>query len=106
MSNNIAKSVVDYLIDNVINKDRLDLAGYLSLHDALPIYPQGRVCLHRRPVRLRQVDPPVHPRPARYPDGRHLHSQRPPRDRKSTRLNSSHVEISYATFHSEKETAH
>src|SRR6266496_5551994 len=48
----------------------------LSLHDALPI---SRAHQHRR-------DPPVNPH-----DGRSG-------DRKSTRLNSSHVEISYAVF--------
>src|SRR5215475_14808011 len=51
----------------------------LSLHDALPILPRpapaDRICWQeRRP-----------PRPAR-------------KDRKSTRLNSSHVKISYAVF--------
>src|SRR6266496_6306547 len=49
----------------------------LSLHDALPIY-RG---------------PPRRARPAGRPVGR-----RPAVDRKSTRLNSSHVEISYAVF--------
>src|SRR5699024_12360960 len=67
----------------------------LSLHDALPICPATD---HRSPPALR---------PARYP-----YSSRPPphfsgllpmpiccwRDRKSTRLNSSHVSISYAVF--------
>src|SRR6266702_7645061 len=54
----------------------------LSLHDALPISacPRGwRRCMPR---------PPSRPgRPGRRP-----------RDRKSTRLNSSHVAISYAVF--------
>src|SRR5215471_20971496 len=49
----------------------------LSLHDALPIAPSSTTC-----------EPPA-PRPRRS------HSTR---DRKSTRLNSSHVEISYAVF--------
>src|SRR5437868_8130094 len=52
----------------------------LSLHDALPISIQDRAhvrCV--RPVRCRR----------RGPDKR---------DRKSTRLNSSHVSISYAVF--------
>src|SRR6266496_6214456 len=48
----------------------------LSLHDALPI--------SRRPA-------PSSPRCTRWPSGC-------ARDRKSTRLNSSHVEISYAVF--------
>src|SRR6266496_5271533 len=47
----------------------------LSLHDALPISPCRWSCPPR------SVPPPP-----------------PARDRKSTRLNSSHVEISYAVF--------
>src|SRR5438270_10401786 len=52
----------------------------LSLHDALPICALGGV-----PAAL---------------GGRKFRSQvgRPPRDRKSTRLNSSHSQISYAVF--------
>src|SRR5215469_17646788 len=49
----------------------------LSLHDALPICPPGR-------------SPPARSTWAR--------ASRTPTDRKSTRLNSSHVEISYAVF--------
>src|SRR6266496_1869923 len=51
----------------------------LSLHDALPIYPVFAVTTRRAgpfPARIRDVGV----------------------DRKSTRLNSSHVEISYAVF--------
>src|SRR5690606_41418186 len=78
----------------------------LSLHDALPILLQqrrlqgseGRLLRgHRRadPRCLEHRRPPVHgqqadPR-ARGPGGS-------PQDRKSTRLNSSHVKISYAVF--------
>src|SRR5690606_40423927 len=51
----------------------------LSLHDALPIYPEGRGRL------------------AGQGQGQGTRHQRP-RDRKSTRLNSSHVKISYAVF--------
>src|SRR5215471_3199607 len=51
----------------------------LSLHDALPI--------SARPAGVR--DPHADPVPRHH---------RPGRDRKSTRLNSSHVEISYAVF--------
>src|SRR5690349_22533685 len=53
----------------------------LSLHDALPIWRPG--CLPR---------PGADPRPHGAGDG----VLEP--DRKSTRLNSSHVEISYAVF--------
>src|SRR5215475_15082600 len=49
----------------------------LSLHDALPIL---------QPERRRDAD---RDRPDRDPE---------PQDRKSTRLNSSHVKISYAVF--------
>src|SRR5690242_21220127 len=60
----------------------------LSLHDALPIYS--------RPARLTE----------RAPDGyRRFHARHRPgdpargrADRKSTRLNSSHMSISYAVF--------
>src|SRR5438552_8197734 len=59
----------------------------LSLHDALPILDARREVdqLHRRPVSLRRV--------ADGDDG-----GQPRRDRKSTRLNSSHQIISYAVF--------
>src|SRR5688572_32729002 len=54
----------------------------LSLHDALPIYRRGQA---RHPAR--RIDEPVRERGAFAP-----------RDRKSTRLNSSHSQISYAVF--------
>src|SRR4051794_41757752 len=60
----------------------------LSLHDALPIW-------HRRPRRPAR-DPEDGPGP-----GRRLPADQPAarrRDRKSTRLNSSHPSISYAVF--------
>src|SRR5437879_10593575 len=56
---------------------------------ALPLRPpggrSGRLA-GRRPPRLSRQEPALPPRPA------------PPRDRKSTRLNSSHRCISYAVF--------
>src|SRR5215813_14876347 len=55
----------------------------LSLHDALPI------CAWLRGSRASRPAAGPH-RPARTPQ--------PPTDRKSTRLNSSHVRISYAVF--------
>src|SRR5690606_41970574 len=64
----------------------------LSLHDALPIFPsvasihhaaQGVVLLHEV-MEQRRADMPQH--------------QQQEQDRKSTRLNSSHVKISYAVF--------
>src|SRR3712207_8439732 len=76
----------------------------LSLHDALPICrgggdvgrgrrrPRAR---HRRPHAL--VHAPLHlPRRPERPAGRR--GPRRARDRKSTRLNSSHANISYAVF--------
>src|SRR5437868_12681555 len=65
----------------------------LSLHDALPISPAARPA--PRPARTGRAAPPPRP-PAGAPPA-------PPaphggRDRKSTRLNSSHVSISYAVF--------
>src|SRR5438874_8775682 len=71
----------------------------LSLHDALPIYPRrgssgpggaGRRKRSDRTTAVRRATGP--PRPANCCCSiRSL-------DRKSTRLNSSHVEISYAVF--------
>src|SRR5258707_4526799 len=61
----------------------------LSLHDALPI--SGRARRSGRPQRCRQIDA-VPGDSRRTADGdRH-------QDRKSTRLNSSHANISYAVF--------
>src|SRR5690606_41093949 len=82
----------------------------LSLHDALPISGahdlpadggrdgtaqlEGSEPAERaRPQRGRHADPP---RVRRQPGGRVAHDGR--LDRKSTRLNSSHVKISYAVF--------
>src|SRR2546427_10625555 len=55
----------------------------LSLHDALPILAGG---------------PPVDPEPRRPVGERVPASVQEGRDRKSTRLNSSHSQISYAVF--------
>src|SRR5256885_13238340 len=62
----------------------------LSLHDALPISstrssPTSGCCKRLRRIRSTRRRPPRRPR-------------RPPVDRKSTRLNSSHLVISYAVF--------
>src|SRR5690606_40681797 len=72
----------------------------LSLHDALPICsPRG---IHgRAPVDIRRGNgAPSGLRGSRAPACR----TRPVRDRKSTRLNSSHVKISYAVFCLKKKT--
>src|SRR5690349_25007799 len=55
----------------------------LSLHDALPIFGPASLSAAATTTGCRL--PP-------------LYSMRTSRDRKSTRLNSSHVEISYAVF--------
>src|SRR3712207_8972385 len=72
----------------------------LSLHDALPICGRpGNGELRSRLPRGRNL-----PAPGRRaaPRGRHGRLPGPPplpdRDRKSTRLNSSHANISYAVF--------
>src|SRR5690606_40726674 len=69
----------------------------LSLHDALPIYPAAQSAGEALPRRHRLA------RPAAL---RRLQWRRPggfrPEDRKSTRLNSSHVKISYAVFSVQK----
>src|SRR5690606_41314666 len=77
----------------------------LSLHDALPIFhpracpgvagnaqraPRRRVVAVAGGTRSTRSVPVVQGMPVRLPDRR--------RDRKSTRLNSSHVKISYAVF--------
>src|SRR5699024_12166778 len=86
----------------------------LSLHDALPIsesqrqrHPAAQLLagLSSLPDRLPAVRRRLQPelsfwlrqRPVRPAGGRCFH-RRQRRDRKSTRLNSSHVSISYAVF--------
>src|SRR5690349_22418373 len=63
----------------------------LSLHDALPIFPTctgGRARIHRSVARHRRG----------WAVCVSIRTQAQSEDRKSTRLNSSHVEISYAVF--------
>src|SRR5690606_41419040 len=62
-----------------------------SLHDALPISERNRRNL---PARAVPVVESRKLRPKAQREGQHLHAG----DRKSTRLNSSHVKISYAVF--------
>src|SRR3712207_9394797 len=66
----------------------------LSLHDALPIScgaRRQRPALPDRPSLHDRIPPPAPARAVRQGD-------RPQADRKSTRLNSSHANISYAVF--------
>src|SRR3712207_8721123 len=78
----------------------------LSLHDALPICRQVRPNAMERPRRhaLGQVDSRCERHGFRCPDvdeeKRHnaAGALPPAKDRKSTRLNSSHANISYAVF--------
>src|SRR3712207_7766992 len=89
----------------------------LSLHDALPI-SRGGVRALRRPDRLpvprrarrhpRRGDPPRGPAGPRVRDLRRTGQRdgRRDEDRKSTRLNSSHANISYAVFCLKKKKKH
>src|SRR5437773_10672358 len=64
----------------------------LSLHDALPIWsPPVRVASQIRPLRSSRILSIV-------PNGTPSGSPNDRQDRKSTRLNSSHITISYAVF--------
>src|SRR5256885_8601565 len=65
----------------------------LSLHDALPIWHQQRFDMARRSIRLWHLALVAHMFAAQA-------------DRKSTRLNSSHLVISYAVFCLKKKKIH
>src|SRR5690606_41552429 len=69
----------------------------LSLHDALPIYGHGRQSGPAQDEVRRQRGHGAggQPRRRKGPPG---HLRAAALDRKSTRLNSSHVKISYAVF--------
>src|SRR3712207_7593001 len=68
----------------------------LSLHDALPIFPE-ELRPHRQGRHLRPAAAPRRGHPARAAGLEGVRADRPG-DRKSTRLNSSHANISYAVF--------
>src|SRR3712207_7602809 len=79
----------------------------LSLHDALPIYHRlGRRRRHPRPRAHRARGSLRGPRGRALPDARGLRERRVGLDRKSTRLNSSHANISYAVFCLKKKNNH
>src|SRR5689334_24015206 len=69
----------------------------LSLHDALPIWGRSRA-LCRGWNRLRDANRLDGVQPLRGRTGGVSDARDNPRDRKSTRLNSSHSSISYAVF--------
>src|SRR5947209_10839569 len=69
----------------------------LSLHDALPISPLADLHAARR-VLLPRRAPDDGGGAFQRPEGAALEFQGGDRDRKSTRLNSSHANISYAVF--------
>src|SRR2546426_7234800 len=75
----------------------------LSLHDALPIFPaHQRPCRPKNKWRLAIAPCGVS---AENVSHAQAHNYRPlDRDRKSTRLNSSHLVISYAVFCLKKKT--
>src|SRR3712207_8099719 len=73
----------------------------LSLHDALPISPSAQSGLKRHVLRLvvrPSLSPSGRPTPPEHPAARDRSLGRHREDRKSTRLNSSHANISYAVF--------
>src|SRR5206468_12147940 len=93
----------------------------LSLHDALPISmaPPTRVNVDASTRNCHRIARRVAPSALRTPISRvrsvteiimiattptHPRDRRPQRDRKSTRLNSSHDQISYAVFCLKKKT--
>src|SRR5437764_8044386 len=69
----------------------------LSLHDALPISFTRPAAIGRSSLLPRERRPAAGAW-ARHPTGRRRAASVPARDRKSTRLNSSHRCISYAVF--------
>src|SRR5690606_41949285 len=72
----------------------------LSLHDALPISGAKRAAPARHPLRPKRPAKNASPNASCPRHSAYSHTARPPPkpDRKSTRLNSSHVKISYAVF--------
>src|SRR3712207_9375512 len=66
----------------------------LSLHDALPISQTLLRSLPAQPA----AQEPAHERVPGAHGVEHLHGEAGHQDRKSTRLNSSHANISYAVF--------
>src|SRR5207253_9322255 len=108
----LARPVLPVLLSSLFNTTPTSEIYSLSLHDALPICARLRFGPGRRWCPLR-----FDPRPDFFPiQGRDQSSPTPGSggrrrrrrvgegDRKSTRLNSSHVAISYAVFCLKKKT--
>src|SRR3990170_8833101 len=84
---NTAENLINRHGKNVFFNDTATTEIYtLSLHDALPICPTSPRSARSRPAAAKESAPPPAPTAAAG------------RDRKSTRLNSSHQIISYAVF--------
>src|SRR5690606_42076348 len=88
--------VVSALVDDTAVAENYTL----SLHDALPIFDEEQLDPKRQLFRLKSFSRLilVHRAVAEAIDKEGLTGVRWTRDRKSTRLNSSHVKISYAVF--------
>src|SRR2546429_2624425 len=78
----------------------------LSLHDALPISVFDRTALVESLEQVGLVLEAWHDGPAPPERGAAINFITGPRDRKSTRLNSSHGYISYAVFCLKKKKSH
>src|SRR2546430_7021945 len=111
--------IVDFVVFFFLNDPAPTDFYPLPLHDALPIWssfgsasgPNGIPCSTQRRSVLYSGEPMANFRPppcgtwavgflsSRLPEGAAGKTRRPrPSDRKSTRLNSSHSQISYAVF--------
>src|SRR5438874_4860632 len=88
-SNSLHKRTIFFLTDTA------PTAIYtLSLHDALPIFALRILAVREEPLRYHQMQIVLCPGHRDIEETAFLFDL----DRKSTRLNSSHVEISYAVF--------
>src|SRR5204862_8096816 len=94
----LSRSVIHYLVNDIPHPHIYSL----SLHDALPISlriaPKFRLEHVKAHMILRCPEKVPKPGQQKGPSIALGNFLRTPKDRKSTRLNSSHVEISYAVF--------
>src|SRR5207245_4679414 len=89
-------SISDVRLCSVVNLGATTVIYSLSLHDALPILTRSPRS-GREPPLSSCVPRRLQPR-GTGPQRRHPDQRQTGRDRKSTRLNSSHGSISYAVF--------